>query len=64
MTTSTSFNSVLPGSLFGSKTELKNSCKTAAKYCFYLQIIGMWMSFMFLVPGCDDITVPEQRTNR
>ncbi|CAB3979608.1 solute carrier organic anion transporter family member 4A1-like [Paramuricea clavata] len=50
----------LIGSLFGSKTELKNSCKVAAKYCFFLQLVGMWMTFMFLVPGCNDINVPEQ----
>jgi hypothetical protein len=52
------------GSLFGSKAELKNSCKVAAKYCFYLQLVGMWMTFMFLVPGCNDINIPESNGNR
>lgn len=52
------------GSLFGNKKELKNSCKVAAKYCFYLQLVGMWMTFMFLLPGCNDMKVPEQSMNR
>ncbi|XP_046859247.1 solute carrier organic anion transporter family member 4A1-like isoform X2 [Xenia sp. Carnegie-2017] len=51
----------LIGSCFGSKVELKRSCKVAAKYCFFLQLFGMWMTFMFLVPGCDDIKVPDVR---
>ena len=44
--------------------ELKRSCKVAAKYCFFLQLFGMWMTFMFLVPGCDDIKVPDVRMTR
>ncbi|EDO31714.1 predicted protein, partial [Nematostella vectensis] len=40
------------GSYLVKRTDLRRSCRTAARYCFIFQFIGTWGVLTFLIPGC------------
>ncbi|XP_031572441.1 solute carrier organic anion transporter family member 4C1-like isoform X2 [Actinia tenebrosa] len=41
------------GSFLVKKFGAKDSCKSAAKMTFYLQLVGIWTAVIFLIPGCE-----------
>ncbi|XP_031557176.1 solute carrier organic anion transporter family member 4C1-like [Actinia tenebrosa] len=41
------------GSFVTKKVGVRDSCKRAAKVTFLLQLVGVWGSLNFLIPGCD-----------